>query len=300
MVDDRHAVAQWPQLVFDKDQLVFCYDVHEMEKVGLMECQEVFRRRLLDAVQTVRRGDKKPKLRWCSLASPPRRGRFPPRVFARHRADDLHEGITFECRHHGNIDKSKIMEAIEHWKVDTDSIQEFRMEGVIDPESAKSYRPRWVLRALVKIGVNLLVHLMEDEFPRDSFAEAIEFVRYDRGAGPSTEACGFLEHDVTTRLGCPENAHKFTLQHAGEWALDCSFFGGTIGATVVFPGPPWNKVRRVDIIAPIGASAWEVQRSRILISRTRRVTDRIDIMMPSVAVTNVQTRTRVVRREARR
>lgn len=296
LVDGRRAVAQWPQLVLDGSHLIFCYDVDEMEKVGLQKCREMFHRRLLEAMQTVRRGDRRPKLRWCSLPNPPRRGRFPPRVFARHRCDDLREGISLECRYHGEIDKDRIMEAIEHWEIDVGDTQESRMEGVIDPEAATSYRPRWILRALVKIGVNLLAYVMDDEFPQDGLDEAVQFVRYDRGGGPSMRVCGFLEHEVTARLECPQNAHKFTLQHAKGWALDCSFFGGSIGAAVEFPGPHWNKARRIDIIAPIGAGEWQVQRSQVLIARSRRVTERIDVMMPWAALTKVRTRTRIVRR----
>ena len=297
LIEDPRAVAQWPQLILDGRQQVFCYDVAEMERVGLRECQETFRRRLLEAVQSVRRGDRRPRLRWRSLPNPPRRGRFPPRVFARHSCDDLHEGISLECRYHGTIDKDDIVQVIEHWATSANDVQESRMEGVIDPEVATSYRPRWILRALVKIGVNLLAYLMDDEFPQGSFDEAIQFVRYDRGGGPSPSTCGFLEHEVTACLECPPNAHKFTLQHTGEWALDCSFFGGAIGATTVFPGPRWNKARRIDIIVPIGASDWEVRKSEILIPHRRRVTDRIDIMMRASRVTNVQTRVRVVRRQ---
>jgi hypothetical protein len=298
LVDGRHAVAQWPQLVLDGSGLIFCYDVKEIEKVGLQKCQETFRLRLLEAVQTVRRGDRRPKLRWCSLPNPPRRGRFPPRVFTRHTCDDLPEGISFECRWHGKIDKNSIMQAIEHWKIDNADTQESRMEGVADPEGATSYRPRWVLRALVKIGLNLLAYLMEDEFPRDGFDEAIRFVRYDHGSGPSTNTYGFLDHNVTTQLECPANAHKFTLQHASLWTLDCSFFGGAIGATVAFPGPKWRKARRIEITAPIHGNEWQVQRSQILIPRRRRVTDRIDAMMPWAGFAKVRTRTRIVRREA--
>ena len=297
LVDDLSAVVQWPQIVLEEDQLIFCYDIQEMDKVGLQVCQKAFHSQLLKAVQTVRREDKKPKLRWRSLPNPPRRGRFPPRVFTRHSCDDLVEDISFECRYHGNIDKNDILSRLEKWHLDNDNMKESRTDGVIDPESATSYRPRWIFRALVKIGINLLAYVMEDKFLPDRFVDAIRFVRNDIGDGPSGNDCGFLEHDVTDTLRCPQNAHKFILQHDRIWALDCSFFGGIVGATVLFPGPNWNKIRRIEIVAPIGSREWEVHKSQVLIARNIRITDRVDIMMPSVAIRNAQMQTRVVRKE---
>lgn len=293
-------VVRWPQVVLDRDQWGIFFDVEEMEKIGLQIYLETFHRRLLEAVLTVRENNNRPKLRWRSLQNPPRRGRFPPRIFTRHSCDDLSKGISFECRYHGKIDQNQILTTLENWRIDVDDLQESREDGVNDPEQATSYRPRWINRALVKIGINLLAYVMQDEFPQDKLDEAIRFVRYDAGRGPSSLECGFLRHDVTVQLGCPEDAHKFRLQHDQNWTLDCSFFGGAIGATIAFPGPRWNKARRVDIVAPIGSNEWEIHQSQVLIPRSPCVTDQIDIMMPSIDIRNVQTRTRVVKQKNQR
>ncbi len=298
LVENSSAVVQWPQVILDEGQTVFCYDIEEVEKVGQQVCYEAFRKQLITAVQTVRRNDRRPRLRWHSIPNLPKRGRFPPRVFTRHNCDDLHEGISFECRYHGTIDRNDVLSRLEKWQIDLNSTKEMTMEGVIDPEAATSYRPRWILRALVKIGINLLAYVMENDFQREAFSDAIQFVIRDIGEGPSSNECGFLTKDITESLTCPHNSHKFILQYDGNWALDCSFFGGIVGATVLFPGQNWENVRRIEIVAPLGSSDWEVGKSQILIPRQPRVTDRLDDMLKSTTtIRNVQARKRVVTRK---
>lgn len=295
LANDLSVVVQWPQVVLDEGQSIFCYDIQEVEKVGLQVCYEAFHSQLLKAVETVHRNDRRPKFRWSSIPNLPRRGRFPPRVFTRHRCDDLHGDISFECRYHGNIDQNNVLSRLEKLHIDINNTKEFSMKGVIDPEAATSYRPRWILRALVKIGINLLAYVMKDDFQRDAFSDATQFVLRDIGGSPSIIECGFLNKEITKSLGCPHNAHKFILQHDRNWALDCSFFGGIIGATVSFPGQNWGNIRRIEIVAPLGSSDWEVCKSQILIPRRTLVTDRIDDMLQSSnMIRNAQSRKRVV------
>jgi hypothetical protein len=170
--EDLNAVVQWPQVVLDEGHSIFCYDIQEVEKIGLQVCYETFHSQLLKAVETVRRNDRRPKFRWRSIPNPPRRGRFPPRVFTRHKCNDLHGDISFECRYHGSIDQDGVLSRLETWHIDINNTKEFSMLGVNDPETATSYRPRWILRALVKIAINLLVYVMKDDFQRDAFYDA--------------------------------------------------------------------------------------------------------------------------------
>jgi hypothetical protein len=299
LVKNLSVVVQWPQVVLDEGQSIFCYDIQEVEKVGLQVCYEAFHRQLLKAVETVRRNDRRPKFRWCSIPNPPRRGRFPPRVFTRHKCDDLHGDISFECRYHGSIDQDGVLSRLEVWHIDIDNTKELSMLGVNDPETATSYRPRWILRALVKIGINLLAYVMKDDFRRDAFFDATQFVLRDIGSGPSIDECGFLHKKITKLLGCPQNSHKFILQHDRNWALDCSFFGGIVGATVSFPGQSWGNINRIEIVAPLGSSDWKVCKSQILIPRRPLVTDQIvDILESSTMIMNAQSRMRVVKQKS--
>ena len=294
------AVVLWPQVVIDGKKVIFCYDAGEMSKVGLENGHRQFHRLLLEAISTVRREYKKPRLRWCPSPNLPKRGRFPPRIFTKHACNELRGKISFECRYHGKIERNRILRTLERWKPDPQNWKQFEREGVDDPEAMTIYRPRWILRALVKIGINLLAYVMGDEFSRDRFLEAVEYVRFDRGCGPSEAHCGFLQHAATEKLACPPDSHKFVLQYDRNWGLYCSFFGGMIGAWVYFPGTCWGEARCINVVAPIGLNQWQVNTSPILVPTDRRVTIRPDLMAPSLQIKNVQTRIRIVDNRTRR
>jgi hypothetical protein len=174
------------------------------------------------------------------------------------------------------------------------------MEGVIDPEAATSYRPRWTLRALVKIGINLLAYVMGDDFRRESFSDAIQYVLNDTGEGPASNECGFMNKETTETLACPQGAHKFRLQYDRNWTLDCSFFGGIVGATVSFPGCSWGEIRHIEVLAPLGSNEWKVSKSLVLIPRRPQVTERLeDMLNTTTIIKNSQAKKRVtVRRKA--
>ena len=294
------AVVLWPQVVIDGKKVIFCYDAAEMSKVGFENGQRQFHRLLLEAISTVRRKYKKPRLRWRSSPNLPKRGRFPPRIFTKHACDELSGKISFECRYHGTVDQNHILRTLEQWKLDPRKWKQFEGEGVVDPEAMTTYQPRRILRALVKIGINLLAYVMGDEFSRDRFLEAVEYVRFDRGCGPSKDHCGFLQHTATEKLACPADSHKFVLQYDRNWGLFCSFFGGMIGAWVDFPGRCWGEVRCINVVAPVGGNQWQVNTSPILVPTDRRVTIRPDLMAPSLQIKNVQTRIRIVENRPRR
>jgi glutaredoxin len=118
LIEKQQAVVQWPQIILDEGQEVFCYDIDEVNKIGLKVFYEAFREQLLKAVESIRRNERRPKLRWRSIPRLPRRGRFPPRVFTRHKCYDLRDGISFECRYHGSIDQNDVLSRLDKWQID--------------------------------------------------------------------------------------------------------------------------------------------------------------------------------------
>ncbi len=288
----------FPQLVLTEPTPVFFFDAEEVEDLGLENAMNSFRAQLAAAIATVHAGQKRARVGWERLRNLPRRGQYPPRVFSRRRFEKFNEKMNFTCRFHGQVDQEQILNQAEEWCRSSFIGEPKTSWSVLDPESHYSCRPRWVLRALVKTGLNLLRHVcsLTSVNPR-TFRDAIQFARYDRGSGPSLEDSGYLiQHDTQT-LMCPPDAHLFRLSYGQNWALDCAFFGGRIGATVAFPGPNREEWNRADIIVPIKDHAWKISTSKILVPRLMRTTDQIDQMIRGVQIRNVQTRTR---REPRR
>jgi len=298
VVEQFTSPVLWPQVVFDERGPMFWFDLEEGRQVGERQYIKTFVEVLRTARNTLRNAHKRPRWVWMSLTHPPRRGRFPPRVFTPHTYPELSNRIHFICRYVKPVDKNRILWSLDNWRPFEGRLKLEERLGASDPEAQMSYSSRNVLRALVKIGVNLLAHICQTTpVNKDSFREAIGFARYDEGAAPSLKDYGFAWNTDVARLECPQNAHKFRLTYDRNWALDCAFFGGRIGATVAFAGPNHEKWRRVEIVMPLGSPDWEVKTSPIILVRVMHAEwCDLSLIAPSLPVKNLQHRFRVERR----
>lgn len=291
----HEAPMLWPQVVFEDRGPAFWLDAAEGRRVGKERFLRALFGCLMRARQTLEDGRGRPAWLWKPLDHPPRRGRFPPRAYTRHAFHELSGSVHVECRYVEPVDRGRILWSLDNWRPFDGRLKLKESWGGEEPEVRLSFRPRHVLRALVKIGINLLAYVCrETSVDKESFAEAISFARFDRGAGPCLEDSGFVWNDDVQALKCPASAHRFRLTHWQNWGLDCAFFGGRIGATVAFPGPNSEAWTRADITAPIGSSDWKVATSRIQLPRTMHV-DWFDLpkLAPSVPWRNVHSRVRV-------
>lgn len=279
----------WPQVVFEPKAPGFYADLMELKAVGLERFCKVFHGHLMRARRTLQDGSKRPRWLWHKRPKPPRQGQYPPRVFTRHTWDEFSDKMHFECRYVGSLDKGRLLHVLDNWRPfegETFVQEDF---GVVDPESFLSLRPRFILRALVKIGVNLLAHLCEKTaVDRTTFAKATAFARYDNVTGPDERTSGFVVNADIQALGCPPKAHKFRLTYDEfSWHLLCSFFGGRIGAAVSFPGRSVETWRREEIVVPLYSNEWTVETSPILLLTRCRIewTD-VSRIVPSVRMVN--------------
>ncbi len=298
IVKELDAPVLWPQVVFDDRGPMFWFDLAEGRQVGEERCMREFLELVTRARNTLRGGYKRPRWLWTPVTHPPRRGRFPPRVFTPHSYRQWSNRVHFICRYLKPIDQNRILWSLDNWRPFEGRVKLKECWGSIDPEAQISYRPRYILRALVKIGINSLAHICKQtRVDQQAFPEAIQFVRYDRGDGPSFDDCGFVRNEDVQTLDCPNDAHALRLTHGANWGLDCAFFGGRIGATVSFPGPNHDKWQRAEIVAPIGRRDWQVRTSRVVLPRTMRVEwGDICRIAPSLPVKNVEHRFRLERR----
>jgi hypothetical protein len=68
---------------------------------------------------------------------------------------------------------------------------------------------------------------------------------------------GFLRASDVVPINDADGGHSFRLIHdSGRWFVFSSFFGGSVGAMVFFPGPNGETWRCADIVAPIGSQKW--------------------------------------------
>jgi len=296
MLPENEACVNWPQLIFsDLEKPIFVYDILETREIGVDRLVNTFRDCLATAIKSL--GDQRPLWIWRRLVRIPRRGKLPPRAFARHVPNELVPGCHIECRFHGDVDKEVILESAKRWINRSGPHTREEGMGVIDPEGGYSYQPRMVLRSLVKIGLNLLASICtKTGVNHKTFSDAVNFVLHDRDAGPSFRDSGFVVNSDVRALSCPANSHLFRLMHDRNWALDCSFFGGTIGATVAFPGPSREEWRHAEIIAPVGSNRWKISKSPILLVRQMRRSDDLNEIVANSKHVNVKTELRIERK----
>jgi hypothetical protein len=283
------ATYLWPQMVLLGKELLFYADSKEMQSVGETDCFKKFYQYLMRARNTLRDGSKRPRWIWQVVKNPPKRGKFPPRVYTKHRLNELKDEMHFICKYTDSVSKEYILSVIDGWNMSTTNLKTEQYLGCIDPEFTISWRPRYILRALVKIGINLLSHICEKTIvSKDTFSEAIGFVLDDRGKGPSWGDSGFVRNEDLQALNCPARAHKFRLTYGPNWSLDCAFFGGKIGATVAFPGPNHESWARAEVTVPLGSVDWRIERFQIVVPRRMSVEWDVTKVVPSILLKNVR------------
>ncbi|MHC5057400.1 MAG: HNH endonuclease [Planctomycetota bacterium] len=292
---------QWPQIVYDADAPLIYGDVEEIQRLGAVE----YRQLLIEHMQAARKtvGKKSSRWNWGRVRSPPKRGRLPPRVYTPHMLAEVKERTSFICRYMDPDTPESVLRAIDGTDYDV-PVASAEFLGVADPEAKLYFEPKAVLRALTKIGLNLLAWCCRGtSVDRASFGKAMAFVMDDTGSGPPPDKSGFVFASDIAPLECPEQSHKFRLTHNGDWRLDCAFFAGKAGAKVLFPGPCREEWRRVDIVAPLHSNTWHVESSPVLLPPllARVSWDGADLkrLLPSIPVANAKSTVRTEKRRRR-
>jgi len=272
--------ALWPQVtLFDWKPLMFRADYEELIRVGPENYLKRFHHYLIRARNSLREKRTR-RWWWRPVELLPRRGQLPPRIHAKHTFEQLNDKTTFICTYPRNFDTGWILWKLDNWHIGNGRSRTEQSWGVHDPECQASFLPRYIVRALVKTGINLLAWLRREGYFRntiitkDTFPEAVKFARYDQywRHAPPEMSSGFVKPKDIDDLSGDATSHRFRLSFisstqgmSGWWKLDCAFFGGQIGATASFPGLNAEAWNTAIITAPImhkktqDKKPWEVQ-----------------------------------------
>lgn len=281
----------WPQLVFMGEKTLFAFDHDEANRVSIPTYAKVFKQCMEAALISTIEKPKRPHWIWEQVRCAPNRGRYPPRVFTEHTSDEFNRDITFKCRYTGTIEKGWIFHLAREWYPNDRYKLDVRF-GSPDLQFNLVYRWEWVLRALTKIGINLLVLTADPEaVNHDRFGKAMDYISGKQAYRLSPATDGFVYHDDIQPLACPVDCHRFWMLHDGQnWHCDYAFFGGQLGAHISFPGPSVGPWRGAEITAPYKTNdKWEVNKFSVRIPRRVRV-EWVDIMrlLPSVPQRKIQ------------
>ena len=263
----------WPQLVLMGEKAIFTFDHDEARQVGVPTFVGAFRRCLAAALTSVIERPKRPHWIWERVRVAPDRGRYPPRVFTEHAFTDFRPGITFKCRYVGTVEPGRIFHQVRNWQASKRHRMEVRT-GEPNLRCHHSYRCDWVLRALTKIGINLLAWIAGPKAVNcERFSAAMGYITGEQPYQLSPNTSGFIDNEDIRALQCPPGCHRFWLLHDGRrWHCDCAFFDGRLGARVTFPGPEVGPWRWAEVTAPMAAECeWTAKTSKIGIPRRVRI-----------------------------
>lgn len=307
--DFRH-VKLWPQLIFGRGQPQMRGDFEEFEQSDADEPHRVFLEHLHRAYLRHRslRPDQRSPLIFEQVKSLLPECIYPPRVYAEREIADFHPKMHFKCRYSTPEDRTLLLESIQEC---TPNWEFNKMESVLGSGRVSisfNFDVSLVLRALTKIGINLLADVCTNTIvDRFSFREAVRFVKYgiSRNSRRMIARYGFVRHGDLKLLNCAPNFHKFRLVHFGAshlWAVYSSFFGGDINTMVEFEGPSDERWSTVDITVPLNSKEWKIRKyQEVKDLQVRACLEDIDAILPSLPPGSVtQSSLRVVTRSVRR
>ncbi|MCZ6652199.1 MAG: hypothetical protein O7D91_04145 [Planctomycetota bacterium] len=258
----------YPQIIFCEDGPQLRGDEAEYSSVGSETFQELFVQHLCEAYSDYNNGTDKSKLIFEHIRYVPAGKSFPPRVFSRKRIVDFKHGMHFICRYKNRADKEFLLKNLDTLKPTMRFGTYQSMLGSPLPGFNLSFDVIRLIRALTKIGINLLANYCTATTVNNGhFREAIRFVMTGgaRDVRRVISRCGFVAPSEMRALWSRENVHRFRLVYfkwPGKWYMYCAFFGGRACAKIEFVGPseePWSTI---DITAPIGSPDWRVRRHK--------------------------------------
>lgn len=255
-----------PQIIFDDIEL-FYDDEDEIKALGRAAIQQQFFARLKDAVALYDAAGPKAKKRdypgkdMLKLAHNKtiRPGyRFPPRVCAPTNISEYDGEVMFELHYHEEPEIDITLAKLRNLNWDVSAMKEEIQLGSELPEIHLSFIPELVIRAITKIGVNLLAKLCTATTPNVStYGATIEWIKNREHSilFGNHETYGFIHPAGVKAIACPKDAHKFRLTYNEDierWMMYASFFGGKAAAFVSIFGPNNEAWKTLEVAAPYG------------------------------------------------
>ena len=256
-----------PQIVFDEGVEIFYDDQDEIDRLGIDAIQQQFFARLKDAVALYdiagpsakkrdHRGRDMLKLEHTKTIRPGYR--YPPRVCAPTNIAEYDDEVMFELRYQDEADVDIALTKLRKLKWDVAAMKAEIQLGCDLPEVHLSFVPELVIRAVTKIGMNLLAKFCKVTNPNAStYAATVAWIKYREHANlyGNHKTYGFIKPDGIVPLACPMDAHKFRLTYNTDierWMMYAAFFGGKAAAFVSIFGPNNESWKTLDVIAPYG------------------------------------------------
>ena len=290
--EDR-SVQHLSQLIFDGGKKHLRCSIDDLELLGASGVRDRFVYPVLDAFRAHERGEKR-RLHFDRVPYLPEVYRLPPRVFARTMIGCFKERHSFILRYRDEHDKRSALAALESWS----PAREFRnARSQLDlasrqPSIQLIFRPEYVLRALLKIGVNLLAYCCEGtQVTCDTFPETFNLILGNRSPNRQDfNLTGFIEPPGEKYSFAAPDSHAFRLSRTGNrWLIQAAFFEGAVCATCTIDGPSKENWRTAELVFPyVAGKPDRISKYSLQISTFEYSTvyDRCELIIPSANIAN--------------
>lgn len=258
----------WPQLILyenDKYELR-CDDEGDLKALGRDKCTALFLEAVCKAYEAYKQTNSKKRksLRFEKVRIVPKYLRLPPRVYVRHRIEDINKSTTVRCRYGNDDDRQRIEKFLKKLTPQTRFSKSSVVIGSKRAQFCISGDAMCVIRALTKCGINLLAHVCTRTRIREALSSSIRFVMTGATCLRPEHLIarnGFAQQSTLTELECPQKTHIFRLVYykaSRLWTMYCAFFGGDLKARVEFLGESNESWSACDIIVPLKSQNWQV------------------------------------------
>lgn len=246
----------FPQIIFDpmgKGKFQIRGEGEEFFEIGPKAYQKKLVEHILEAFEEDPEGSGKrtifQKVKHFNL---PSFYRLPPRVYVAHPLKKLKKRNKVILRYQNDDDKRTALRGIASWDREHSFNSVDSRAGTDSPPVQAVFDPHKVMRALLKIGLNLVAHECPNTpIERVNFGEVISVIKGEKPiTGNMFLSNGFTPPAELSALEHKSDTHCFWLTFDGTtWSVYSSFFGGKMKAVVRFKGAsnePWS-FRKIEV-----------------------------------------------------
>jgi len=276
----RGTLVTYPQLILEQDGWTLTADDSDIQQIGIGEFQRMF-----FSCLTLRK-----KLINAPLKDTVDTDNYPPRIFSRRPLCKFEEGMNFHLGYATESDKDFARNCLsrirESTRIDSPAERVFGSESSLEISCDQFV----VARGLLKISVNLIAWFMGSDFETDEFTPAIRRIMDPRTCGLGLlKSVSFVQAGELDELAAQSKGHSFRFDFEPErkmWTCCASFFGGTIGAVMEFPGMRWRS-NTVQVHVPLNNDDWNVEERSIWTPspRPKRSWDQLERMINNFELT---------------
>ncbi len=219
----RDSMTLMPQVIFDGSERLLYFDEDDAAALGTESLQERFYSRLRNAYEhfkvygpSAKKKDHKNRdmLKLRHVKTVREKYRFPPRICCQQAIRAFKKPVMFELRYRSEEDCHRTLDTLGKLKWHSRTAVSKMQLGSHEPEIHFSYCVTDTLRALAKIGFNLLAYHCSNTAPsRTTFLRTVEWILDGKHADEFGDVTryGFVEPESGQPLNCPFGSHMFRL-----------------------------------------------------------------------------------------